>query len=165
MSPLLAFVLLVITAEPPVDEPVTAPFEAPKHGFKTAIPKAWTLAEREKSERIFVAFIPQADPDRPGVAACELGLAPESLDEYQTRIESNAKRGQRAGSKLVKNEVLKSAKGERLETIWEFRPADGVVWREVSIRVVAHRQLYTFILNVVSPTHERMLRAPAPRPW
>ena len=37
-------------------------------------------------------------PDRlpaAGVAACELGLAPESLDEYRTRIDANAKRNGR----------------------------------------------------------------------
>ena len=39
-----------------------------------------------------VALIRQADPERPGVAACELGLAPENLDEYRTRIDRNAKR-------------------------------------------------------------------------
>ena len=156
MPPFLALMLLVIGAEPPTKEPVTAPFEAPKHGLKTAIPKAWTIAEREKSERIFVAVIPQADPGRPGVAACELGLAPESLDEYRTRIEGNARRGRRPGSKLAKNDVLRAAKGDRLETIWEFRPADGVLWREVSVRVIAHKQMYTFILNVDDPTYEKV---------
>ena len=157
MSSLHAFALalVVIAADPPAEQPATIPFEAPKHGFKTVLPKEWALAERETSERIFVAFIPQADPDRPGVAACELGLAPESLDEYRTRIEANAKRGRRPGSKLAKNEVVKTAKGERLETIWEFRPAAGVVWREVSLRVSAHRQLYTFILNVDDATYEK----------
>ena len=70
--------------------PPTEPFEAPKYGVTTRIPKDWPLAVREKEDRVFVAIIPQDDPDRPGVAACELGLAPESLEEYRTRIDSNA---------------------------------------------------------------------------
>ena len=49
-------------------------------------------------DRVFVAVIPQADPDRPGVVACELGLAPENLDEYRTRIDGNARRGPRVYS-------------------------------------------------------------------
>ena len=152
MTPFLACLLVAIAADTP---PAAAPFDAPKHGLKTAIPDAWTIAEREQSERIFVALIPQADPDRPGVAACELGLAPESLEEYRTRIEANAKRGGRPGSKLAKNDVVKSPKGDRLETIWEFRPAEGVLWREVSVRLVGNKQMYTFILNVDDATYPK----------
>src|SRR5262249_39065068 len=37
---------------------------------------------------------------------------------------------------------------ERLETIWEFHPDAGGFWHEVSVRIIANRQLYTFILNV-----------------
>ena len=70
--------------------PPTVPFEAPKYGVSTRIPKDWSLAVREKDDRVFVAFIPQDDPNRPGVAACELALAPESLEEYRTRIDTNA---------------------------------------------------------------------------
>ena len=39
-------------------------------------------------------------------------------------------------------------RGERLETIWEFHPNSGGFWREVTVRIIAHRQLYSFILNV-----------------
>src|SRR6516165_9269938 len=72
-------------------------FEAPKFGLKAEIPTEWPINVREKDDRIFVAAVPQGDPERPGVAACELGLAPESLDEYRTRIDSSARRGQRPG--------------------------------------------------------------------
>ena len=76
----------------------TTPFEAPKFGVKVAIPTAWPVAVRERDEYVFVAKVPQGDPDRPGAAACELGLAPESLEEYRTRIEGSAKRGDRPGT-------------------------------------------------------------------
>jgi hypothetical protein len=140
--------LLVMVALP------VEPFEAPKYGVKVSIPTDWKVAVREKDDQIFVALIPQNDPERPGVVACELGLAPENLDEYRTRIDGNAKRGGRAGGTLAKNEVIKNPKGDRLESIWEFRPRGGGLWREVSVRVIANRQMYTFLLNVDDPTYQ-----------
>jgi hypothetical protein len=140
-------VLLTLSGVPP---PPTVPFEAPKYGVRTRIPRDWPIAVRERDEYVFVAQIPQDDPDRPGVAACELGLAPESLDDYRTRIDANARRGQ--PGRLVRNEVVQSPRGDRLETEREFRRAIGGLWHEVTIRMVAHHQLYTFTLNVDDAT-------------
>ena len=145
---LLLSLVFAIPADPVIDLPPTEPFEAPKYGVATRLPKDWPLAVREKDDRVFVAVIPQDDPNRPGVAACELGLAPESLEEYRTRIDSSAKQRGRQNGKLASNRVIKDASGERLETIWEFHPSSGGFWHEVTVRVVAHRQLYSFILNV-----------------
>jgi hypothetical protein len=147
-SVLLPFAFLMAFQAPAPELLPTEPFAAPKYGVTTRIPKDWTIAEHEQDDRIFVAIIPQRDFDRPGVAACELGLAPESLDEYRTRIDTNAQRNGRPNGRLATNRLLKDARGERLETIWEFHPIAGGFWREVSIRIIAHRQLYTFILNV-----------------
>ena len=119
-----------------------------KYGLATQIPKDWPVAVHEEEDRIFVAIIPQKDFDRPGVAACELALAPEFLDDYRTRIDTTAKRNGRPNGKLATNQIIKDARGERLETIWEFHPEQGGFWREVSVRMTANRQLYTFILNV-----------------
>jgi hypothetical protein len=141
MSCVLLF--LLVLADPPSP---TVPFEAPKFGVKTELPQAWPIAVRETEDRIFVALIPQADPDRPGVAACELGLAPETLDSYRTRIDGNARRGTRPG-KLVRNLVVKTPRGEQLETLWEFHPKAGGLWREETVRMIAFRQMYTFTLN------------------
>jgi hypothetical protein len=145
-----AFILLAIpfSAQPAPDLPPTEPFDAPKYGLATRIPKSWPIAVHEDEDRIFVAIIPQKELDRPGVAACELALAPESLDDYRTRIDTNARKNGRNGGKLSSNQVIKDARGERLETIWEFHPNEGGFWREISVRVIANRQLYTFILNV-----------------
>ncbi|WP_422925055.1 hypothetical protein [Singulisphaera sp. PoT] len=152
---LLPLVLLALDApaDPapapaPAPEAEVVPFEAPKFGVKVSLPKEWPIAVREEEDRVFVAMIKQKDPDRPGVIACELGLAPENLDEYRTRIEGNAKRGNRRGGTLTKNEVVKGPKGERLETSWEFRPPTGVLWHELIVRLIANRQMYTFTLNV-----------------
>ena len=152
ISPLLC-ALASIAADPAAPAPATRPFQAPKYGVTTAIPEAWKLAVRERDDRIFVAIIPQADPDRPGVAACELGLAPQTLDDYRTRLDGAAARNARPGGKLVRNQVVKDPSGDRLETLWEFRPRDQGLWREVSVRRVANRQMYTFTLNVDDATY------------
>jgi hypothetical protein len=157
MTPAALCLLLFAAALEPA--PVLLPtesFEAPKYGVTTRIPKAWPIAVHEEEDRIFVAIIPQKDFDRPGVAACELALAPESLDDYRTRIDSTAKRNGRPSGKLATNRVIKDAGGERLETIWEFHPDAGGFWREVSIRLIANRQLYTFILNVEDSVYAKV---------
>ena len=76
------------------------------------------------------------------------GAGTRDLDDYRTRIDTNAKRNGRPSGKLATNRIIKDARGDRLETIWEFHPDQGGFWREVSVRVIANRQLYTFILNV-----------------
>ena len=72
----MILLLLTLTAADPVPDLLpTEPFEAPKYGLATRIPKVWAVAVHEEEDRIFVAIIPQKDFDRPGVAACELALA------------------------------------------------------------------------------------------
>lgn len=155
-SNLLLLLLTTVAADPVPDLPPTEPFEAPKYGVTTKIPKAWTIAEHEQEDRVFVAIIPQDEFDRPGVAACELGLAPESLEDYRTRIDTNAKKNGRPSGKLATNRLIKVARGERLETIWEFHPDAGGFWREVSVRTIANRQLYTFILNAEDSVYAKV---------
>jgi hypothetical protein len=159
---LLLALLVSLAADPPTDTTTQPPkanarqaaeFKAPKFGLATEIPAGWSIVAREQEDRVFVALIEQADPDRPGVAACELGLAPESLDEYRTRIDGNSRRGGRPGGNLTRNQVVKDERGERLETLWEFQPRGGGLWLEFSVRILAHRQMYTFILNVDEATY------------
>jgi hypothetical protein len=156
MPVILLFLSMAAAEGAPPDLPPTEPFEAPKYGVATRIPKLWTIAAHEEEDRVFVAVIPQQDFDRPGVAACELALAPESLEDYRTRIDTNAKRNGRPDGKLASNHVIKSPRGDRLETTWEFHPAAGGFWREVSVRMIAHRQLYTFILNVEESAYAKV---------
>ena len=148
----MPFALLLLSCaaafQPAIDIPATVAFDAPKYGLATRIPKDWPVAVHEQDDRIFVAIIPQQDFDRPGIAACELALAPETLDDYRTRIDTSAKKNGRKSGKLASNQVIKDARGDRLETVWEFHPDAGGFWHEVSVRIIANRQLYTFILNV-----------------
>jgi hypothetical protein len=154
LVPLLAFAASAHRLGP--DVLPTDPFEAPKYGVTTQIPKDWTVAVREEEDRIFVAVIPQKDFDRPGIAACELALAPESLDDYRTRIDKNAKNNGRPDGKLATNQLVKDKSGDRLETVWEFHPEAGGFWREVSVRKIANRQLYTFILNAEDSVYAKV---------
>lgn len=130
-------------------------FESPRYGVRTNLPKLWPILQQEKNEYIFVCQIPQPKfPDRPGILACELAIAPESLNEYRTRIDTNAKRGNRKGS-LARNDLMpKSANGlpDRLETVWEFRLPDGEVWYEITIRIIRGKHLYSYVLNVENET-------------
>jgi hypothetical protein len=144
-----------IATQPAARPPATVAFDAPKYGLTTRIPNDWRVAVHEEDDRIFVAIIPQEDFERPGIAACELALAPENLDEYRTRIDSSAKKNGRRSGKLASNLIKKDARGERLETIWEFHPDAGGFWHEVSVRLVANRQLYTFILNVEDSIYQK----------
>ena len=148
MSPALLLLVCSVAIQPAQELPVTEPFDAPKYGLATKIPKGWPIAVHEDDDRIFVAIIPQTDFDRPGIAACELALAPQSLDEYRTRIDTGAKKNGRKSGKLASNKLIKDDRGERLETVWELHPDAGGFWREISVRIIANRQLYTFILNV-----------------
>lgn len=153
-GPALKILLLLACQPPPGDEArlPTESFEAPKYGIATRIPGDWTLAVREQEDRVFVAVIPQEDPGRPGIVACELGLAPERLEEFRSRIDRNARDRGRPNGKLASNRIIKDTRGERLETVWEFHPSSGGLWREVTVRTIAHRQLYSFVLNV-NDTH------------
>jgi hypothetical protein len=148
MPSTLLLLICSLAIQPENGLPATEPFDAPKYGLATRIPRDWKIAAREEEDRIFVAIIPQAEFDRPGIAACELALAPQSLEDYRTRIDTGAKKNGRPSGKLASNKLIKDAQGERLETVWEFHPNAGGFWREISVRIIANRQLYTFILNV-----------------
>ena len=55
---------------------------------------------------------------------------------------------------LARNEVVKDPKGDRLRPLWEFRPRERRPLAELSMRLIAHRQMYTFTLNVDEATYE-----------
>ena len=130
LAPLVVMCLGLVVDDPKAAQPATALFEAPKFGLKVKLPKEWSIVEREKGDQVFVALIQQQDEGRPGVAACELGLAPESLDEYRTRIDANANRG-----RLTSGKAREECDRERSE--WrlgsklsgEFRPKPGELCR------------------------------------
>ena len=141
MAPLVV-AAFVLTAPQASDSEVTRQ-RSPRYGISLEVPNAWPIVVREQDDRVLVALIPQAsDPDRPGVLACEMAIAPESLYEYQRRIAGAGRPGQ-----LVCNDVIATSSGPRLETTREFQPEPDVKWFEHSVRWIANRQLYTVILS------------------
>ena len=82
-------------------------------------------------------------PGRSGAArdrGLRAGTRTESLEDYRTRIDSNARQHGRPSGKLASNRVINNARGERLETVWEFHPDSGGFWHEVTVRIIANRQ-------------------------
>ncbi len=142
------------------DDPPGGPLISARYGLTVTLPEGWTPVVREREDTVFAALIDRGDPERPGVVACELGLAPESLDAYRTRIDGNARRAGARGGTLVRNEVVTVAAPEggpaqRLETVKEFRRGPDEVWIERSVRLIAHRQLYTFLINTDEQSYAR----------
>jgi len=137
-------------------------FESPLYGIRTSLPAAWPILAREKDEMVFVCQIPQPErPERPGVFACEIAIAPENLEEYRSRIEKNAQRGNARGE-LVVNAIRPAVTDglpERLETVREFRLPDGETWRELSYLIIRGRHMYTFVLNVEVSTLSKVRAA------
>ncbi len=153
---LAALTLLILTILSPIpalaNEPATHPVKAERFGLEVQLPAEWSVVVREKEDRAFVALIPRDDPDRPAVVACELAIAPESLEDYRTRINGNAARDPLGRRKLTRNEIVKTPQGERLETVWEYQPPVGPSWLERTVRLIHNRQMYAFILNADEKT-------------
>jgi len=141
---IFSFLFISILQEEP--EPAVL-FESEKYGLRCPVPEDWEIVARERDDLIFVARVPQADPDHPAGVGCELGLAPESLEEYRDRIRANAERGRLAGG-LLRNEVVQTADAPWLWTVTEIEPPFGGRWREITVRRIAHRQLYVFRMNI-----------------
>jgi hypothetical protein len=123
-----------------------------RYGLTLTLPEGWTIAERERDDKVVVAMLPAGVPGRPGVFACEIGLAPESLDEWRTRVDETARRRRWT---LVRNEVVEVEGGRRLETFWEFRPSPEIAWVERTVRVIANRQIYTFLIQIDTEGYAR----------
>jgi hypothetical protein len=124
-----------------------------RYGVTVKVPEGWELVVRGRDDRAFVLLLPQDDGVRPGVAACEIAIAPESLENYQSRIARNAE-GLPPERKLVHNRILpaeqsnvpREAKPKMLDSLWKFTPPDGTTWYELKIRRIENAQLYTFVL-------------------
>ena len=149
------------TAQEAGPSPAEARFSSEKYGLSCPISGRWEVVLSERDDLIFVARVPQQDPGRPAAVGCELGLAPESLDEYRTRIDGNAERGRIPGD-LVRNELVEAEDGRpSLVTVTEFRPPFGGTWRETTIRRLSHRQMYVFKVNADAedPGYEALMAA------
>ena len=57
--------------------------EVKRFGVVVEAPLAWNLIRWGQNDQAFVLSLPQETGSPAGRVACELGLAPESLDEYR----------------------------------------------------------------------------------
>lgn len=144
---LVAFSALLALAGPMLAPDEHQSFASAKYGVEVELPPTWEVAIREEEDVVFACVVPQRDPNRPGAVGCEIALAPESLDEFRTRISRNHELGRARGT-LVKNELVSGPGGDRLETMIERKPPFGGTWIEYSVRMIVERQMYVFTMTV-----------------
>ncbi|MGE0608582.1 MAG: hypothetical protein AB7O62_15915 [Pirellulales bacterium] len=131
-----------------------------RYGITVRAPQAWELITWGEDDRAFVLRLPQEDDSPVGYVACELSVAPETLESFRERQQADdLAEQQRAepGSRLTKNalEDLDEQRfgperaaeiGQRLISVREHRRDDGLLWYEEQIRLISHDTLYTFTL-------------------
>lgn len=137
-----------------------------KYGVTCRVPQAWRLVGWAQDDAAFVLRLPQEKQSHEGVVACELSLAPSSLDEFKKRHqaadETEQKRAAEKKSeprrKLKENAIApldpkkfnaERIKGwsERLDSLWEIPREDGAVNYELRTRIIRDDVLYTFLLE------------------
>lgn len=134
--------------------------EVRRYGISVRTPQAWTLIDWGTNEKAFVLSVPQTNRSKAGQVACELGVAPASLEEFRKRHQANDEAEQKLEKpkrKLIENrlEALDPKRygkekaeqlGERLVSTWEHTDEDRT-WFDVRTRVISHDTLYTFSLT------------------
>jgi hypothetical protein len=128
-----------------------------EYGVEVQVPASWKLVTKADEAMVFGFSIPNETKELEAGVKCEIGPAPETLDEYRTRIDRRAERQRASGVSLKRNAVVKTQSGERLETEWTFQPPDRPVLHDLEIRIVANDQLYTFTLRAVDPVFDALL--------
>lgn len=132
-----------------------ASFISRRYGLEVNLPAEWTIAQRERDDRIFVAVVPGPDLARAAVVACELAIAPESLEAYRTRIDASARRAP-PETTLTRNEIVATPHGKQLETLRTHARPDEPVRLEYAIRRISYRQMYTFLIHAESEAFDRI---------
>lgn len=146
-----------------------------KYGVTCRVPQAWRLVGWAQDDAAFVLRLPQEKESHPGVVACELSLAPSSLDEFKKRHqaadEAEQKRAAQKNTEkksddknavprrtLKENTISKldpkkfnaeRTRGwsDRLDSLWESPREDGAVNYELRTRIIRDDVLYTFLLE------------------
>ena len=132
-----------------------------RYGIATRVPAAWRLIDWSRDDKAFVLKLPQDPGSKTGYVSCELGVAPESLDDFRKRIDDSAASEAKQGSTtrtLTENRVemlkenvygkkLVDQLGQRLTSSWEIADEDDNRSLEVCCRVVHDGTLYTFRLS------------------
>jgi hypothetical protein len=145
-------------------EQETVTFSLRDYGVVVQVPASWRLVAKAEEAMAFGFSIPSDAPEIEAGVKCEIGPAPETLDEYRTRIDRRAERQRVKSVSLKRNLLVKTEAGERLVTEWNYEPADRPVLHDLEMRLIANDQLYTFtlrapdsIFETVRPLFETLL--------
>jgi hypothetical protein len=147
----------VATAQSPDDGRRAVKVDA--YGISVRVPQAWRLISWSRDDAAFILRLPQDPGSKTGFVKCELGIAPERLEEYQKR-EPQSVAAVAAGSptrKLIENKLepldeqtfgksLAESK-QRLLNVWELEGPAGERSFEVMTRVIRDGMLYSFSLS------------------
>ncbi len=131
-----------------------------RYGISVRAPQAWELITWGENDRAFVLRLPQDDESPVGYVTCDLSVAPDQLETFRDREQTNDEVEQQREEprfRLTKNQLepLDQEKfgtervaeiGQRLICEWEHRRDNDVPWFEQRIRLISHDTLYTFTL-------------------
>jgi hypothetical protein len=139
--------------------------EVKRFGISVRVPQAWSLVDWARNARAFKLQLPQdekiklAEDAFVGRVACDLGVAPESLKEFQTRLPAAEEfKSDSPGHKLVEDRLesldakkfgkeLAELLGQRLIRVWQFDNDSDQHWYVIRTRVIHDGTLYTFDLS------------------
>jgi hypothetical protein len=130
-----------------------------RYGLTVQAPRGWRLVEQQRHQRAFVLQLPTENNRPSGMVACELGVAPAALVEFQQRYAAaDAQQPADARRVLTHNAIsrvdperfgLEQAErlGEQLTAVWEYDdPQRGRLY-EMRVQLISHDTLYTFVLH------------------
>jgi hypothetical protein len=139
-----------------------------RFGIVVHVPEAWELIDWDRNDRAFVVKLPEEEGHPVGYVACELGAAPENLEEFRRRHDAADVAEQKRPfpkRKLVENEIQKldperfgekiaARLDQRLVSLWRYAAETAGMPDsfELKSRVISEGSLYTFILTA-SETH------------
>jgi len=162
----LAFLSSTSPAQDEIPDNNTRAVNVEKYGVTCRVPQAWRLVGWAQDDAAFVLRLPQEKESHPGLVACELSLAPSSLDEFKKRHQAADEAEQKRAAKnkteprrtLKENVISKldpkqfnaeRVKGwsDRLDSMWESTREDGAKNYELRTRIIRDDVLYTFVLE------------------
>ena len=123
-------------------------------GLEVQAPAHWKLVAKAEDSMAFGVTIPNEDRQQVAGVKCEIAAAPESLEEYRTRIDRRAERERVSGVTLKTNEIRDVDGGKLLVTHWTFEPKGQPAVNDLELRVIANDQLYTFTLRAPAPVFD-----------
>jgi len=121
------------------------------YGVSVQVPADWEPVAQGEDSLVFGFKIPSDDAMLLAAVKCEIGTAPQDLDEYRTRIDRRAEREKRPGVSLATNELRRDDDRAQLVTLWNYEPPGRATVHDLELRLVSHHQLYTFTLRAPDP--------------